>query len=244
MDIHNTVEETVVSRVAEIFDDIAAGGNSENLCTCDQCRMDTICYVLNRTTPKYIVSSRGVARTETEALIRQQEEADIVTLAYEGIKQINHNQRPNFRHRNEQSGAAEAEKTKPVFNIPTIVGRLFNGLNFAPISGVKVELRRNGELVAMKDGNWQNPYCLVANTEGAFTFWPVPIPAQEADSRKIFEFSIRVQDEEFEPLNHFFQIPVISDDQSVNAFSMGRTIKLPDLYMFPPGTEEGQTCLV
>jgi competence protein ComFB len=237
MNIHNTAEEVVIARVEEIFDAIIAEGNPDGFCTCDQCRLDTVCYVLNRTAPRYIISNRGVARTETETLARQQKEADIVTLAYEGIKQVSHNQRPNFSHKSASPDRA-AEEIKPAFNIPAIVGRLFNGLNFSPMSDIKVELRRNGEMVVMKDDNWQNPYSLVANTEGAFTFWPVPVPAQSANIQKIFEFLVKAEAPGFETFNHFFQVPVTSEFLSSGAFSMGRVIKLPDLYMFPPGGDE------
>jgi competence protein ComFB len=235
MELHNTTEDMVFAKVEAIFDSIVREGNPENLCLCYQCRMDTACYVLNRSDPRYIVSNRGVARIEQENLQRQQKDADIVALVYEGLKRVNHNQRPNIHH---EGGAAPVEVTTPVFNIPTIVGRLFNGTNFAPMSNVKVELHRNGELVSMKDNNWQNPYTLVSNTEGTFTFWPTPIPAEAANMHKIFEYSIKVEAADFEPLSHFFKIPVISEIQSAAAYSMGRTAKLPDLYMFPPGGDE------
>jgi competence protein ComFB len=235
MEIHNTTEDMVFAKVEEIFDSISRDGNPENFCLCYQCRMDTACYVLNRTPPRYIVSNRGVARVEQENLERQQKDADIAALVYEGLKRVNHNQRPNAPH---QNGVVPAAVNTPVFNIPTIVGRLFNGTNFAPMSNVRVELHRNGELVSMKDNNWQNPYNLVANTEGTFTFWPTPIPAEEADLHRIFEYSVRLEAPGFEVLNHFFKIPVISEIQSAAVYSMDRTFKLPDLYMFPPGGDE------
>jgi competence protein ComFB len=235
MEIHNTTEDLVFAKVEAIFDSITREGNPENFCLCYQCRMDTACYVLNRIEPRYIVSNRGVARIEQENLQRQQKDADIAALVYEGLKRINHNQRPNAPH---QEAAAPIVVNTPVFNIPTIVGRLFSGTNFAPLSNVKVELHRNGELVPMKDNNWQNPYILVTNTEGTFTFWPNLIPAEEVDLRKIFEYSVKIEAPDFEPLHHFFKIPVISEMQSAAAYSMGRTFKLPDLYMFPPGGDE------
>jgi competence protein ComFB len=235
MEIHNTTEDMVFAKVETIFDSITREGNPENFCLCYQCRMDTACYVLNRTEPRYIISNRGVARIEQENLQRQQKDADIVALVYEGLKRINHNLRPNTLH---QDSSAPAALNTPVFNIPTIVGRLFDGTNFAPLSGIRVELHRNGELVPMKDSNWQNPYNLVSNTEGTFTFWPSTIPAESADLHRTFEYSIKIEAPDFETLNHFFKIPVISEIQSAPSFSMGRTFKLPDLYMFPPGGED------
>ncbi|MDR2258436.1 MAG: late competence development ComFB family protein [Treponema sp.] len=237
MEIHNTTEDIVVAKVETIFDSIVKDGNPENLCLCPQCRMDTICYVLNRVEPRYIISNRGVARIEQDGFQRQQKDADITALVYEGLKRVNHNQRPNVSHNGNASSTASVSTT-PVYNIPTIVGRLFNGLNFAPMSNIKIELHRGGDLVPMKDNNWQNPYNLVPNTEGTFTFWPNPIPAEGTNLHKIFEYSLKIEAPEFETLNHFFKIPVISEIQSASSFSMDRTFKLPDLYMFPPGSED------
>jgi competence protein ComFB len=236
-ELHNTTEDIVFSKVETIFDAIEKDGNPDSLCLCHQCHMDTVCYVLNRVEPRYIISNRGVARIEWGGFERQQKEADIAALVYEGLKRVNHNQRPNVLH-NHNFSAEDSVSSIPVYNIPTIVGRLFNGVNFAPMSSIKIELHRNGDLVPMKDNNWQNPYNLVPNTEGTFTFWPNSIPAEAADLHKIFEYSIKIEAPEFESLNHFFKIPVISEIQSASSFSMDRTFKLPDLYMFPPGGDE------
>jgi competence protein ComFB len=88
----------------------------------------------------------------------------------------------------------------------------------------------------MKDRNWQNPYTLVSNTAGTFTFWPEALSAESVSQHKTFEYSLRVSAPEFETLVHFFKIPVISEIQAAAAFTLGRTFKLPDLYMFPPGS--------
>jgi len=233
MEIINVIEELVFSSIQTIIDSIQSKGNPEKLCFCEQCRADVACYVLNRCSPRYIVSSRGAVRIRQDAFEWQQLEADIVTLIHDGIRRIQHNQRPNALH----GASAMPEKTPPLlcYNIPVIVGRIFDGSTFAPLAGVKVELRSNGELVEMKDQNWQNPYTLVSNTAGSFTFWAMPIPAETADDHKIFEYSIIVEAPEYETLTHFFEIPVVSQVQSTISFSIERTFKLPDLYLFPPG---------
>ena len=236
MELHNTVEETVISRVNEIFDDIKAN-NPGKLCICEQCRTDTVCYALNRTPPHYIVSNRGVARVHQETIERQQHVADVTTLIYEGLKKVSHNQRPYFSH-SVGGGALNPNQGKPAYVIPTIIGRLFNGSNFAPLSGADVELLRNGEIVPMKDGNWQNPCRIVPNTEGTFSFWPVPEPAQKVDEHAIFEYSLRVSSPDFETLVHYFRVPVASEIQAAGSFTLERTFKLPDLYMFSPGESE------
>jgi competence protein ComFB len=68
MEIHNTTEDMVLSIVHDIFDAIEKEGKPDRPCTCYQCRLDTACYVLNRISPKYVVSSRGVARAESDTM--------------------------------------------------------------------------------------------------------------------------------------------------------------------------------
>jgi competence protein ComFB len=163
----------------------------------------------------------------------------VVTLLFEALKRVNHNQRPFVDH-NQARGEDPGIKVKntPVFNIPTIIGRLFNGQNFSPMTDISVELRRDGKLVEMKNQNWQNPYSLVPNTEGTFSFWPTGIPAETEDIHSTFEYYVKIEAPGFELLQHYFNIPVISELQTTGTFSKERTFKLPDLYMFPPGSDE------
>jgi competence protein ComFB len=237
MELHNTIKGKVISKVEEIFEALDKTENAGKFCTCDQCKMDVICYVLNRTPPRSIVSNRGASRSLEEGIECQQQAADIAALIHDGLKQVNHNLRPNFTHSSEKS-AASNEATIPKFIIPTIMGRIFNGENFAPLSDATVELIWAGELVVMRDGNWQNPYHIVHNIEGNYSFWPAPVPASRVNNRKIFEYILRVSAPEFETLTHIFKIPVASEIQATMSFSPDRTFKLPDLYMFPPGEAE------
>jgi competence protein ComFB len=237
MELHNTIKGKVISKVEEIFQTINKSENTGKFCTCDQCKMDVICYVLNRTPPRYIVSNRGASRSLVEGIEVQQQTADIAALIHDGLKQVSHNLRPNFAHSGEKSTDPDVAEV-PKFNIPTIMGRVFDGDNFAPLSEATVELLWAGELVTMKDGNWQNPYHIVPNIEGNFSFWPAPVAASRADKHKIFEYILRVSAPEFETINHVFKIPVASAIQASMSFNPDRTFKLPDLYMFPPGEAE------
>ena len=242
MELHNIIEDIVMARVADIFQTIEKDGNQEKLCTCEQCMIDTACYVLNRSVPHYIVSNRGAARVHHENIEQQQRLADITAMIYEGLKRVNHNQRPNFNH----DSTAKADETfsdKPVYNIPAITGRLFDGGNFAPLSGATIELILNGVTVAMKDGNWQNPLHLDSHTEGTFIFWPIPIKTEVVREHTSFEFVLKVEAPEYEALNHVFSIPVISEYQTTRTFTLDRTFKLPDLFMFPPGEAEEDSFL-
>jgi competence protein ComFB len=237
MNIHNTSEDIVFAALDQICVSIEKQGNPDQLCLCDRCRVDAACFVLNRIPPYYIVSNRGVARIEQEPIKCQQREADASSLLFEALKRVSHNQRPHSSHI--KSGTDEGEsKNMPVFNIPTIVGRVFNGVNFSPMVDITVELWQDGKLVEMKNQNWQNPYNLEANTQGTFTFWPESIRVDSVNIRKSFKYFIKIDVEGHEPLNHFFEVPVISEQENSDAFSIGRTFKLPDLYIFPPGEDD------
>ena len=243
MEIHNITEEIVFNSLKTLFDSFQNKGNPEQYCFCEQCRIDIACYVLNRCTPQYIVSNRGAARIKLDDIELQQLEADIATLINEGLKRIKENKRPTAHH-NISTGVhphiidEEIAVHGLCYNIPVIVGRIFDGSTFTPMAGVKVELFSDGRLVTMKNRNWQNPYTLVANTAGSYTFWPIPVKADKANDHKIFEYSLTVEAPEYETLIHHFKVPAISLEQSTVPFSIERTFKLPDMYMFPPGEAE------
>ncbi|MDR2717959.1 MAG: late competence development ComFB family protein [Treponema sp.] len=237
MEIHNVSEEVVFNSVNKIFEIIRKEGNKEGLCLCEQCKIDTMCYSLNRIMPHYIVSNRGMARMEQDWAGKQQVEADIAALVYKGLGVVNHNQRPTALH--DETITENKVLTEPAFYIPTIIGRLFDGETFAPIAGVTVELRSNGELVPMRNRNWQNPFTLVTNTPGTYTFWPAPVPAHTLDVHGTFEYSLKIESPQYESLTHFFKIPAISSMLvAYSSVSMDRTFKLPDLYLFHPGEAE------
>jgi competence protein ComFB len=237
MEIHNASEDIVFTSTQKIFESIKKEGNPEGLCLCDQCRLDTVCYTLNRVTPKYIVSNRGFARMEQDWVGRQQIGADIATLVYKGLRLVSHNQRPTALH--SDSAPVNIDLVEPAFYIPTIIGRLFDGETFAPLSGITVELHSGGELVPMRNRNWQNPFTLIANTPGTFTFWPAAIPTDAIDTHRNIEYTLKVESSQYETLTHFFKIPAISSLQSPSAsYFMDRTFKLPDLYLFYPGEAE------
>jgi competence protein ComFB len=237
MELHNTIEDIVIPRVEEIYNSIEKNGNAEKICTCNQCRMDAACYVLNRTTPYYIVSNRGAARIHQETIESPQFSAEIASLIHEGIMRVHHNQRPNTEHP-PSSGLDASLKHRPTYFIPAITGRIFDGVNFSPISGINVELFYNGTLAVMKDHNWQNPLRLVSQTEGTFSFWPVPVPAEKIDEETLFEYSVHAAAEGYEPLNRVFRIPVVSGLVTTLSFTLEKSFKLPDLFMFPSGEEE------
>jgi competence protein ComFB len=237
MEIHNMTESWVIEKVNSVCDSIEKDDANSAICTCEQCRQDTVCYVLNRATPYYVVSHRGMTRANQESFAAQQNRVDLTALVYEGLRLVNHNQRSYANHSKDKP---EIEKNNsPLFNIPAIGGRILNGLNFSPVVDSTVELFRKGALVPMKDSNWQNPYNLIHNTNGAFTFWPAPESAAAEGIREAIQFVIKISGSGFEDVYHSFTVPVTSEN-SPSSLVMDKIYKLPDLYVFPPGEEKAQ----
>jgi competence protein ComFB len=83
------------------------------------------------------------------------------------------------------------------------------------------------------DPNWQNPYRLALNTAGTYLFWPHPVQASSLELEKTFEFELRTQDEEFEPLKYFFSLHVRSSKDFVDFVNTTASTRLKDLYLFP-----------
>jgi len=229
MQVHNLMEDIVFKNVEEIFDEEKITG-SFGFCTCNQCRLDVACYVLNRIPPEYVVSGRGLVHLESDYLEKLQKNADLVALINEAIRKISTQKRPHFDHQEEKE---KPLMRGPLFNFPTIIGRIFNGSNFEPVSGMYIKLLRDGELVEMINPNWQNPCYISEKTAGNYSFWPAPEKSKTLNNRKIFEFELSVEEKGFEPLQHFFEMELHAEDKLNDSIQLQKTFKVEDLYLFP-----------
>jgi competence protein ComFB len=235
MEIRNIMEEAVRVVVEELFE-TEKGDKRLGFCTCDQCKLDVECYVLNRVKPEYIVSSRGLAYSEKEGLDKVQRRADVISLVKEGWGKVSHRPRPTSDHLAAKPSGDNREG--PVFNFPTIMGRVFDGRTFAPLSEGAVRLLSEGEEAEMLDPNWQNPFVLAGATGGTFIFWPKPKAAEPGAEERKFVFEIKVEVPSLEGLSHYVELN-LSPERSVRLdFSLQRVYKIPDLYLFPVGQDE------
>jgi competence protein ComFB len=228
------MEDIVKSETDKICASIEGGEAAGGICTCPQCRLDAACYVLNRVQPRYFISNRGLVREEQNTLDRQQLAADVTTLVLKALKMVGHNRRAGVH---EKEGAAKKGSEKPVFNLPAITGRLFDGRNFEPMRDIQAELYFEGALVPMKNANWQNPCLLSPQTEGAYAFWPQSMAAAEAGEHGSFEFLLCAEAQGLDPFKLRLKIPVISERVSHDSPSESRTFRVNDVYMFPPEPE-------
>jgi len=235
MEIRNLMEDAVKAMVDELFESEKRDPRL-GYCVCDQCRLDVACYVLNRVKPEYIVSSRGLAYSEREGLEKVQRRADVISLVKEGWGKVTHAPRPTSDH----TGArpASGAVSGPVYNFPTLMGRVFDGRTFAPLGEGSVKLLMGGEEAQMVDPNWQNPFVLAGATGGTYIFWPRPVSASTEDGSRSFVFEIGVSVPGFDPLSHFIELELAPDKAERLDFSLQRVHKIPDLYLFPEGQSD------
>lgn len=220
MRIHNLMEDLVIQKVKEMYPESSA-----------PFQQDVICYVLNRVDPEYVVSGRGIAHSETADYQKKlQRLADITRLVKEGMAAVTTNRRQR------SPGDFGPGDHGFYFNFPSIIGRLFGGLNFEPASDVSIGLYFKGKLLQVIDPNWQNPYRMVINTAGTFLFWPHPIGAETQGEEKTFELELRVVEPRYEPLHHFFSLTLKAEPEFIDFVNTTDSYRTPDLYLFP--TEE------
>lgn len=227
MNVHNVMEEMVFSEVTELFDTAKSSNAPWLTCTCNQCVLDTICYVLNRIPPRYIKSGRGLAHSQLEdSLDKSQISADINRIALEGMKQVLSTKRPH-------SALTSDLPDTPVFNFPTFVGRILDGQTFEPAKDISVLILLNGKPAESIDTSWENPYSINPHTPGTYTFWIKPAAAEKEAIKKVFPFEIRIEKDGFDPIIYFFEIGVTSEGVLRTAYSSEHSFIIPDLHLFP-----------
>ncbi|MFP4152384.1 MAG: late competence development ComFB family protein [Alkalispirochaeta sp.] len=234
MEIHNLMEELVASIVSEIAREDRASA-SPRYCGSEECRIDAVCYVLNRVEPRYVSSSRGYAHLTADLQKDRQLSVDLVRLAHEGLHRVTAVRR-NYYHDGVTAGTEDSgshpHPEGPCYNFPTIRGRLLDGTRFSPVTEVTVLLLRDEDPVEMFGERWTNPYEIPKQAPGTYNFWPAPIPAEHTGETREFTFEIRVTDGRFDPLSHYFTVSATSEEREERIFTLERDHTLPDLYLF------------
>jgi competence protein ComFB len=198
MEIRNLMEEIVGQAVLEICEEEKKQGSAY---TTPECCTDVVCFVLNRISPHYISSSRGVAHGEKLLNENPQLRIDVMALVHEGFKRIAHIQRSYYF-----KDSDVPQVTGPVFVFPVIKGRFIDSGDFSAAKNVEVCLKTiDGEIVKMLDPRWQNPFFLDEKISGNYLFLPHPLSSSQPGEEKLFEFELSVEAKGFEPFKHFFQ---------------------------------------
>ncbi len=234
MNVHNLMEELVYTEVNDLFDAARANNASWLTCSCTQCRLDTICYVLNRIPPRYIKSGRGLVYNQNEeSFDKQQLTADISKIGLEGMKQVLSSRRPHC--------TTEVDlPVSPVFNFPTFVGRVLDGLTFEPLKNISVELLLDSKPAVSIDSSWENPYSISSHTPGTYTFWVMPESTKKEGIKKVFSWEIHIEKAGFDPIHYFFELGIESESVIRTAYSAEHSFILPDLHLFPADDKDDE----
>lgn len=229
MNVQNLMEAVVEDEVNKLYEQAKKEKASWLTCDCPNCRMDTICYVLNRIPPKYVVSSRGITHVVGE-WDNHQIRADLDTIAFEGMKIVSSAKRP-FHSQNSVVPAKPKEIT-PSFNFPAFMGNVIDGATFEPISGATVLLRCGAKPAKMVDKSWVNPCVTCKATKGTYSFWVNSEPAKKEGQNKKFKFTLEVTAEGYTPFKHNFEVPCISDAETKYQLESTFSLKLKDIVLF------------
>lgn len=227
MNIHNILEDQVIIRVNNMYERIAEMESSWFTCNCEQCRLDTTAYVLNKLPPRYIVSGRGL--THMLASVDTQMSVDMDSLIVEGMKKVAANARP-FHAAETKDAAGKLED--PVFNFPLFVGTVYDGMSFDAIQSAQITLSQDGTPCTMLDHTWTNPMLLTSHTKGKYTFWVKPQKARVSGETKQFHFKLEIIADGFEKTTYVLDIPVTSSECTIKKPNTIDPIKIQDLYLF------------
>lgn len=231
LNVHNIMEEQVISRVNELYRQVKAKGTSWLTCDCENCRLDTINYVLNRIPPRYIVSGRGVAYNQGTLLKDSQLNADIDRICLDGMKLVSTAKRPYHKVALLMDNK-EPAILQPMFNFPTFIGNVFDGSTFEPITGANILLKLDGRAAFMMDSSWINPCKTYAASHGSFTFWVAPIKANEDKENKEFTFTIEASMDGYTPVTYSFSIPLVSETKDKRELNSVYSLKIQDIFLF------------
>ena len=222
LNVHNIMEEQVITRVNQLYRQVKAKGTSWLTCDCENCRLDTINYVLNRIPPRYIVSGRGVAYNQGTLLKDSQ---------LDGMKLVSTAKRPYHKVATLMDNK-EPGSQQPMFNFPTFIGNVFDGSTFEPITGANILLKLNGKAAFMMDSSWSNPCETYAASHGSFTFWVAPIAAQADKENKEFTFIIEATMEGYSPVTYSFVVPLVSETLDKRELNSVYSLKIQDIFLF------------
>ena len=229
MNVHNLMEEVVVYRVTKLYEQVKEVNATWLTCDCENCRLDTISYVLNRIHPKYVVSGRGVLHAR-DVMEDPQVKADIDALGIEGIRIVSTTKRPF--HSSPRKECTVQSSENPVFNYPTIQGTILEGSTFEPLTGATVTLKQKGEIVEMADMTWANPIHTYQSTKGTYSFWPRATPAKKDGETKKVSFTIDVSCPGYDDITYSFDTTLTAESVVRGELDTTISLKIMDLVMF------------
>lgn len=151
---------------------------------------DVAAYVLNRVTPRYVMSERGFLRLALEHSddeATDQSMANVIgmmMLVNRGVELVQ-SRRRGHAPRSASDGGEQGDDSQAgltlVHNYPQLIGRVVDARTGNPVYGATVQLYVDGKLVPPESGGWHNPYVTREKTQGHFSFWPQSVNDDEEE---------------------------------------------------------------
>lgn len=230
LNVHNVMEEFVEKRVNALYNQIEKSNDSGVSCSCENCRLDTVTFVLNRIPPKYIVSGRGVTHIAMALEKDKQLVADIEKLAVEGMRLVNDSKRPY--HQDNRKDSDFNDEILSAFNFPTFLGNVYDGQTFEPLADANVLLKLKDSKAPMVDVTWENPCKTYSSTEGSYSFWVKPLICEKEGELKKFTFTVEVSAPNYETSSYSFTIPLSSEKIQKNSLNSAYSLKIQNIFLF------------
>lgn len=224
MQIYNITQERVTDLVNRAFD---SDDRPKDLCLCYQCRLDVICYVLNRAKPIYVLSERGISHLKDNYSNSLQEQADLTRLVENGLQLVAKAKREHHL----DSGETAIGKAAAYFNFPTITGAVLSGDTFAPIDA-DITLLLDNKPVPMRDTKWTNPFNLDSSINRNYLFWPKSIPSESVGEERTFLFQLNINSNNYEATPHFFELTLNSEKNLNEVFQAHNTYTCNNILLF------------
>jgi competence protein ComFB len=159
MPVKNIMEDVVFSVIDRVIRE------DRSLALTDDFRHDIAAYVLNRISPRYVTSERGILHARLESKFFVQQKTDMLLLIHEAIEIITR------RRMTPSVNLDDVIRERPVFT-PHMIGEVLEETTFSIIPDVRITLLHGGKPAIMIDGSWANPYLTSRATMGYYHFWP------------------------------------------------------------------------
>ena len=88
--LQNLMEDTVLTAIEELM-------NKQNMCTCEQCRLDVGAIALNNLPPRYVVTPKGASYARAD-LLEVQKYVDVIGSITKAIKLVKEHPRHKIKH--------------------------------------------------------------------------------------------------------------------------------------------------
>ena len=231
MNIHNFMEDIVTKEVNSLYEQLKRDHITWLKCDCETCRLDTICYVLNRTTPKYSVSERGALHNVLDFKDDNQLKVDITSVALDGIRLINGSQRTY--HKKPLNEEQIDDENTTYYNFPMIIGSVYDGNSFVPLSDVSITLKDDDKVIEMYDTTWQNPVKTYKSTQGTYSFWPKPVSCNDGSTQpKLFTLTLELKKDTFDTVSFAITIPIVPEAIRRSTLDSAFSLKVKDSFLF------------